>query len=197
MQPKSKVQQQFSVTSSETGLRLKIAAIPNEKKKAQSPKIPVPTAAAKKGNFGKLTEKELKIVNSNKAKIKKKPLTESSSSSDGSCSDCSSSSDSEVETKKPEIPSPRRNLPARASKKTGPKLSATVYSKSDTGKSDEVSKDAIQLSSAEPSEKVTKSSRTVKKIVAKRKTRSVEKLKTPTKTPAKRPRGRPKVRQLF
>lgn len=149
---KPKLQQQFSVTSSETGLRLKIAAIPRESKvgpKAASPKKkPVPTAAARKGNYEKpnnekrepektpvKTQKLQKTLRGNKAKMKKKSELSDSSSTSDSCSDCSqsdddSSSNSELEAEAKTSPCKEKS-PAKKIQPTrnGPKLTATVYSK--------------------------------------------------------------------
>ncbi|XP_077298609.1 histone-lysine N-methyltransferase ash1 [Arctopsyche grandis] len=235
-----KLQQQFSVTSSETGLRLKIAAIPRVSKTAKKPspkkKIPVPTAAAKKGNFEVLRSSEriqletdksqakgnAKKLPNSKVKVKKKTLSESSSGSDDSSSN-SSSSDSETKTpnkkKRTLKNTPCKPVPTSTSR-TGPKLSATVYTKQSDESSDSDApirqrtslKDSVNVkvnlkdeSQNVSSAKDDSSAKTVRSgIVTRKKTspkakekkvnNNADKNKGNTKTVVKRPRGRPRTK---
>lgn len=237
-----KLQQQFSVTSSETGLRLKIAAIPRVSKTAKklSPKkkIPVPTAAAKKRNYEVLRSSEriqletdksqakgnAKKLPNSKVKVKKKTISESSFSSDDSSSN-SSSSDSETKTrnkKKRTLKNTQCKPTPTSNSRTGPKLSATVYTKQSDESSDSDApirqrislKDSVNVkvnlkdeSQNVSSAKDDSSAKTVRSgIVTRKKTspkakekkvnNNADKNKANAKTVAKRPRGRPRTKVI-
>lgn len=178
-----------------------------------------------------MKNKSKKLPNS-KVKVKKKTLSESSSSSDDSCSNCSdddSSSDSEDDSKTSKkrgtSKSSRCKSGPSSSGRTGPKLSATVYSKTVEESSDSdapirprisMSKDPVEMKlnfkvkSPNTSAKDDFSAKTSKSGVVTRKKSSpkkkekkpdscTDKGKANPKTVAKRPRGRPrtKVNHIF
>ncbi|KAI8434386.1 hypothetical protein MSG28_012432 [Choristoneura fumiferana] len=159
----------FSVTSCDTGLRLKIAAIP--------PRKVSPKRSAKPSVKTKPSE----VTETQKSKVKKKPskLSDSSSSSE-SCSKCSSdsSSDDDVPLKIVSKSLPKCS-PQKASKNT---KNSTVKSGSD---------DEKRLSDAIKDIKATKDKPSASKGNAVKKTKCDE---TVQATEVKKGRGRPRTK---
>lgn len=159
----------FSVTSCDTGLRLKIAAIP--------PRKVSPKRSAKPSVKTKPSE----VTETQKSKVKKKPskLSDSSSSSE-SCSKCSSDSSSDDD------------LPLKIVSKSLPKCSpqkASTNTKNSTVKSG--SDDEKRLSDTVKDIKATKDKPGASKTNAVKKTKSDE---TVPATEVKKGRGRPRTK---
>ncbi|CAB3253522.1 unnamed protein product [Arctia plantaginis] len=113
----------FSVTSCDTGLKLKIAAIPPRK---VSPKrITKPSTAAKK----KVTNNETQ--SKDRPSLKNKSQLSDSSSSSDSCSKCSSNSSSDDDIP---LKTVSKNLPSKCAAKTPPKVKQTNKSDNDEGR---------------------------------------------------------------
>lgn len=158
----------FSVTSCDTGLKLKIAAVPRKVTNKKSAKLP----AKNKGS------KSLKALK-DRAALKKKQI--SSSSSSESCSKCSSGSSSDDDIP---LKTVSKLLPQKCSpQKTKSGKSSTVKSESEDDRKCEEAKEAASRSKDKPC--ASRSNSTVVK-----KTKSEE----PVETVVKRGRGRPRTK---
>ncbi|KOB67486.1 Uncharacterized protein OBRU01_19641 [Operophtera brumata] len=159
----------FSVTSSDTGLKLKIAAIP---RKVTTKKSAKPTVKNKES-------KSLKALKERAAV--KKPQVSSSSSSE-SCSKCSSDSSSDDDLP---LKTVSKSLPQKCSpQKTKPGKNTTLKSESDDDqKCNEELKETVSRSKDKPC-----ASRTISTVVKKPKAEET------AETTVKRGRGRPRTK---
>lgn len=162
----------FSVTSCDTGLKLKIAAIPRKvkPKKASKPSV------KKKGETSEGTSKTTKNARKKTTPTKKKQLSDSSSST--GCSKCSSESSSDDD------------IPLKA-------VSKTLPTKCSPQKTAETLKNNVKSGSEEDrrsSEDKDTASKTSNKDKPSAKTKVVQKTKSDESSEVKRTRGRPRTK---